>query len=72
MKTLARTAIVVMALLALPSGATAAKSGTGTTNIQLLTVSDWHGQVVPLSTTPPVGGAAVLKASSTTCRRSAR
>jgi 2',3'-cyclic-nucleotide 2'-phosphodiesterase (5'-nucleotidase family) len=62
MKTLARTAIVVMALLALPSGATAAKSGTGTTNIQLLTVSDWHGQVVPLSTTPPVGGAAVLKA----------
>jgi 2',3'-cyclic-nucleotide 2'-phosphodiesterase (5'-nucleotidase family) len=35
-----------------------------TTTIQLLSVSDWHGQLVPLTPfgQPPVGGAAVLKA----------
>src|ERR687895_728203 len=37
-------------------------TASGTTQIQLLTVSDWHGQIVPLTTTPPVGGAAVLEA----------
>jgi 2',3'-cyclic-nucleotide 2'-phosphodiesterase (5'-nucleotidase family) len=35
-----------------------------TTTIQLLSVSDWHAQLVPLTPfgQPPVGGAAVLKA----------
>jgi 2',3'-cyclic-nucleotide 2'-phosphodiesterase (5'-nucleotidase family) len=43
--------------------AEAAKPGSGTTTIQLLTVSDWHGQIVPLQpATGPVGGAAYLKA----------
>lgn len=55
-------ALLATTLLTAGNASHAAPPGTGTTQIQLLTVSDWHGQIVPLSTTPPVGGAAVLKA----------
>ena len=39
----------------------------GTVNVQLLTVSDWHGQLIPITpgapyAAVPTGGAAVLKA----------
>ena len=53
---------ITIALAGLGSTAQADRPPSGTTQIQLLTVSDWHGQIVPLATTPQVGGAAVLEA----------
>jgi 2',3'-cyclic-nucleotide 2'-phosphodiesterase (5'-nucleotidase family) len=53
---------ITITLAGLGSTAQADRPASGTTQIQLLTVSDWHGQIVPLATTPPVGGAAVLEA----------
>jgi 2',3'-cyclic-nucleotide 2'-phosphodiesterase (5'-nucleotidase family) len=52
---------VLIAGLVVPAVAATAVPPT-TTNIQLLTVSDWHGQVTPLgSGATAVGGAAALK-----------
>jgi 2',3'-cyclic-nucleotide 2'-phosphodiesterase (5'-nucleotidase family) len=59
------TAVLVTALLVM-GGTAAAKPGEppgqakkgGTVDVQLLTVSDWHGQLTPVS---GVGGAAFLK-----------
>jgi 2',3'-cyclic-nucleotide 2'-phosphodiesterase (5'-nucleotidase family) len=67
MKGLATAAAIVVASLLVTSGAAAAKPNEppglakkrGTVDIQLLTVSDWHGQLTPVS---GVGGAAFLKA----------
>ena len=54
-------AAVVASLLAGGNGAQAAPE-PAVTHIQLLTVSDWHGQIVPLEpATGRVGGAAFLK-----------
>jgi len=53
---------ITITLAGLGSSAQADRPAAGTTQIQLLTVSDWHGQIVPLATTTPVGGAAVLEA----------
>ncbi len=54
---------VTIALLAVAGAAvSSAKPTPGTTQIQLLTISDWHGQIVPLEpATGRVGGAAFLK-----------
>jgi len=53
----------VVAGLAAGPPAEAGRPGTGSTTIQLLTVSDWHGQVTPLgSGATATGGAAALRA----------
>jgi 2',3'-cyclic-nucleotide 2'-phosphodiesterase (5'-nucleotidase family) len=55
-------AAALVAVLVPTAGAAAAET-TGTASIQLLTVSDWHGQLTPLgSGETAAGGAAVLKA----------
>lgn len=60
-----RLLVVLLGILALvlPTVALAAPAVPGrTVDLQILDVSDWHGQVVPNSTTPATGGAAQLKA----------
>ena len=53
---------VTIALLAAGSAASARLDDRAPVEIQLLTVSDWHGQIVPLQVeTGLVGGAAFLK-----------
>ena len=53
---------VTIALLAAGSAANARLDDRAPAEIQLLTVSDWHGQIVPLQpATGQVGGAAFLK-----------
>jgi 2',3'-cyclic-nucleotide 2'-phosphodiesterase (5'-nucleotidase family) len=54
---------VTIALLVAGNAASARFGDLDSTKIQLLTVSDWHGQIVPLELTPTVqvGGAAFLK-----------
>ena len=57
--TLATAALVAASVLAATAQAAAP---SGTTNIQLLTVSDWHAQITPLgSGASATGGAAALK-----------
>ena len=65
-------AVLVAGLILAVAGAAVARPGadvagqkkqTGTTTIQLVTISDWHGQLVPLGVAPNLlGGAPVLKA----------
>lgn len=54
---------IALACVAAVSGApVATRPDTGTAHIQLLSVSDWHGQIVPLGlSTGMVGGAAAVK-----------
>src|SRR5687768_4723380 len=54
-------ALVAIAALAVPAAALAARppSATPTLDLQILDISDWHGQLDPIS---GIGGAAVLKA----------
>ena len=49
---------IVGSAVARPDGGAASQAQQATTTIQFLTVSDWHGQLVPVS---GVGGAAFLK-----------
>jgi len=67
MRPLHRKAIVPLLLmimtLAMVTGAVGAAPSHKTVNIQILNVSDWHGQLDPLVVgTSQVGGAAVLSA----------
>jgi 2',3'-cyclic-nucleotide 2'-phosphodiesterase (5'-nucleotidase family) len=71
MRRFTSAAAALAASLLVIGGASAAKpdeppgqAKKETTTIQMLSVSDWHGQLVPLTPfgVPPVGGAAVLKA----------
>lgn len=52
-------ALIALLAVALPAGALAAKPAGGPKTIQILNVSDWHGQLDPIGS---VGGAAVLSA----------
>ncbi|MEO7664287.1 MAG: bifunctional metallophosphatase/5'-nucleotidase, partial [Candidatus Limnocylindrales bacterium] len=58
--------LAVLAIIGLivPAGVIAARAVPGPTlELQVVDISDWHGQVVPTTVgTTPVGGAAVLKA----------
>lgn len=57
------TLLVLVSLLAVSVSAVGASPNRGTIDIQLLNVSDWHGQLDPLAVgTTQVGGAAVLSA----------
>jgi 5'-nucleotidase len=52
-------ALALLALLALviPAGVFAVKPGTPPVTIQILNVSDWHGQIDPTGNPPTIGGA---------------
>ena len=66
MRRVTTAAAMLVASLFCMGGAAAARTGEplgqakmqGTVDVQLLTVSDWHGQLTPVS---GVGGAAFLK-----------
>ncbi len=64
MKSIAKTVIgtIAVALALAPSRSVAAEAPRATVDIQILNVSDWHGQVDPLSVGTGIGGAAVLAA----------
>jgi 2',3'-cyclic-nucleotide 2'-phosphodiesterase (5'-nucleotidase family) len=52
----------VLIALVVPAAAVAAPAVPGrTVDLQILNISDWHGQVVPNGTNPATGGAAYLK-----------
>jgi 2',3'-cyclic-nucleotide 2'-phosphodiesterase (5'-nucleotidase family) len=52
-------ALALLALMALviPAGVFAVRPGTPPVDIQILNVSDWHGQIDPSGTPPTIGGA---------------
>ena len=52
-------ALALLALMALviPAGVFAVKPGTPPVTIQILNVSDWHGQIDPTGNPPTIGGA---------------
>ena len=50
-------ALVALMALAIPAGVLAVKPGAPPVTIQILNVSDWHGQIDPTGNPPTIGGA---------------